>query len=774
MKKEKIAWQAATLVLILTGFVIGIKQLREPDLWWQLRTGEWILQHGKVMAQDVFSYTFSGTPWVNVKWGFEVIIALLAKIGGPEFIMIFQSVINVLLLHFIWKIYQKMRGIHLNATQSYPDAAFILTAWLVLAGIEYRMNGRPEIISHLFTLVYLYFMINYRTQPGKFILWLIPLQALWANLHEAYGTGMVMVIAFAAAEIGWPVLTGKQKIREAFTVNKYLLLTLLGCLVAPAFHPYGIKMIWHPVEIFRQVGANKFTTELFDITTRDYWQKEAWIALLIAVVTLPGFFIQYQPEEVKNKKQKSPLWLRPFNQIGPGYLVLYLLFLYLATTAYRNIVFFIIVAAPLFALNLRWLGQKYLKKNAQGLAVPVALTIFGIVCYGLIVSNTWYKFADNDRYRYGLKVDEYMNPVGVADFIQKNHLQGHEFSDFLVSNYLLWKLQPGFKTFIDLRDLDVFPEGFFKNFGYLDYNPAAVMELDSDYHFNYAVLYRGSFGALHSFFTHDSRWAPVYADPVAAIYMRRNAANDLLVNRFWNNGDVFHAPIAESSSALSKGVSYVFNPVWKPEIQPAVPVTLIAADYYLSVGQNELAIQKAKYALDHHESPASAWQVLGDIQLQAMSKSTNPVQADSLLKAAVTDYNNAIGEDRHLAKGYYGLGRASLMQRDYASASAYFKKAVKEDASLENAWVGISEACNGLMQNGDPGSKLMNERIHALEKALALDPGNLRIEFYLGISYGQSGNCSRAAKLLKSAPSFPGARPEDVQVAKNILIQCGE
>ena len=70
------------LVLLLTAFVLGIKQLREPDIWWQLRTGEWIVQHGKVMDKDIFSYTYDGVPWKNVKWGTEVIYYGLYKLGS--------------------------------------------------------------------------------------------------------------------------------------------------------------------------------------------------------------------------------------------------------------------------------------------------------------------------------------------------------------------------------------------------------------------------------------------------------------------------------------------------------------------------------------------------------------------------------------------------------------------------------------------------------------------------------------------------------------------
>jgi len=68
----------------LIAFALSIKNFREPDLWWQIRTGEWILQNHSVPRVDVFSYTMQGAEWINIKWGFEVLAAIVSKLTGPE------------------------------------------------------------------------------------------------------------------------------------------------------------------------------------------------------------------------------------------------------------------------------------------------------------------------------------------------------------------------------------------------------------------------------------------------------------------------------------------------------------------------------------------------------------------------------------------------------------------------------------------------------------------------------------------------------------------
>src|SRR5688500_2184660 len=87
------SWLAWALCLAVA-LILSIRNLREPDLWWMLRTGEWIAENGKVIDTDQFSFTQSGKPWINVKWLFEVIIYYLQRLFGPESIPVLQSLVN--------------------------------------------------------------------------------------------------------------------------------------------------------------------------------------------------------------------------------------------------------------------------------------------------------------------------------------------------------------------------------------------------------------------------------------------------------------------------------------------------------------------------------------------------------------------------------------------------------------------------------------------------------------------------------------------------------
>jgi len=52
------------------------------DLFWHLRTGEWIAAHRRVPLADLFSYTRLGARWITHEWGFSLASWLIYRAGG--------------------------------------------------------------------------------------------------------------------------------------------------------------------------------------------------------------------------------------------------------------------------------------------------------------------------------------------------------------------------------------------------------------------------------------------------------------------------------------------------------------------------------------------------------------------------------------------------------------------------------------------------------------------------------------------------------------------
>jgi len=236
----RILWIAVYLLAI----AFSIKKLKEPDTWWQLRTGEWIMENGSIPHTDPLSYTFEGKPWTNIKWGYEVLIATFVKATSPECILILQAIVSCLIVLFILK----TASLFTPKQNSFYEggAAAIL---LFLLSAEYRMTGRPEMISHLLTIAFVYLLFRYLQQPSKLIFLLVPLQMVWSNMHEGYGIGLVIVLLFTAAS--WVVYFNDRSQQKPFQLTLAALLTLVSVVC----NPYGIALLLKPFELFKQVES---------------------------------------------------------------------------------------------------------------------------------------------------------------------------------------------------------------------------------------------------------------------------------------------------------------------------------------------------------------------------------------------------------------------------------------------------------------------------------------------------------------------------------------
>src|ERR1022692_1642816 len=66
----------------------------DPDLWWHLRTGQWIVETGHVPHSDPFSFTRAGHAWVSHEWLSEVVFYQLWKHGGTPALIVFSAIIT--------------------------------------------------------------------------------------------------------------------------------------------------------------------------------------------------------------------------------------------------------------------------------------------------------------------------------------------------------------------------------------------------------------------------------------------------------------------------------------------------------------------------------------------------------------------------------------------------------------------------------------------------------------------------------------------------------
>lgn len=803
MNKQSTIARIAWGVCLLVGVVLSLKALREPDLWWMYRTGEWMLENGQVTKADPFSYTYAGTEWINVKWLFEVLITCGKNWFGVEFIFVFQAMVTLLILFFVYQSANLIkRAISpKNPQTSSPFAGLILVSLLLLFSIDFRLIGRPEMTSHAMVAAYLFLFWRYYYQPSKLIFWLIPLQILWTNMHEAYGTGVVLMLAYVGAS--WIHYLYASKKGLALEAPKLLSIAVVAALAGIVLNPRGIQMWWHPFEIFTQLDQNQYTTELASIWKIAYWEKEAYLNLLFLVGSLlfvllfpfPQQKVQaanpsstvHKSSKKKGKKaskttQQPPKaklsllawWQVNLQKFGLGNGLLFFMLFYLSTTAYRNIPFFLIASAPILAVAT----DTFFEKLRSPKWLHPLLLCLAIVFYSTIITGQYHKWT-NSRDTYGLQVLSSHNPVGAAQFIQDHQIKGTCFADYLTSAYLLWKLQPDFKTYIDLRDLDIFPTSFFADFAKMTAIPKEFDAKDDSLHFDYVVLFRPQFLNLHKHLLASEKYDLVFVDPVACVYLKRTPEQETLIEQYGyssnNSKDIFsNLPLVESST-IPYWISKLFNPLYQPTDYSETDLNAIAGSYYLGLKQTNLAFERAKASIASGVEPWKGHELLGNIYNNfAFHQETKDSLRQVYIQQASYQYSQAIQIKPDYISAIIGKATLFMQQQDFPTAIHLFHQVLEQDPNHAQSlrYLGM---CYKILANKNGQDKANTEQwLNYTLRLNQVTPNNPYILLDIGIAYCALGDCPKSVEYLKKIINVPNLPPEEFKSAKRCMKSCGQ
>ncbi len=77
--RQTLLWSALYAVFALLTVQTPVV---EADIWWHLRTGQWIIEHGTVPVTDPFTYTCWGQPWMAYSWLFELVAYAVYQQAG--------------------------------------------------------------------------------------------------------------------------------------------------------------------------------------------------------------------------------------------------------------------------------------------------------------------------------------------------------------------------------------------------------------------------------------------------------------------------------------------------------------------------------------------------------------------------------------------------------------------------------------------------------------------------------------------------------------------
>jgi hypothetical protein len=178
-------------VLILVA-AVGLDALSDPDVWWHIRLGDWIISHHQIPAGELFAYTAFGNPLVAHEWLSETIFAALAAVGGLALVTLVMGVVA-------WSgmLATLLRGRIRGA------GPVVLAIGLVLGArvAEPVLGTRPQVFTFALVCWTLWIAESYLRTGGRRRWLLPPLFLLWANLHAGFIAGIGFLVIVLIAEV---------------------------------------------------------------------------------------------------------------------------------------------------------------------------------------------------------------------------------------------------------------------------------------------------------------------------------------------------------------------------------------------------------------------------------------------------------------------------------------------------------------------------------------------------------------------------------------------
>ncbi len=229
--------------LVVGAAVFALAPPADPDVWWHVRTGDWILANHQLPKTDMWSLGGQGREWVAHAWLSEVVLSLFRKAFGLRGLSLFRSLgVTTLLTCLAVQAFRRTSS----------GRALLVTLLAVFATVG-GWGERPQLLSFLLLVPAAQLVRSAVTHGGRRVWWLVPLTFLWANLHGLWFLAPALITLGVVGALTQP---GRELTRHRDALR---LLSVAGaCVLAAGLTPNGPRLLAQPLRVN---GYGQFVSE---------------------------------------------------------------------------------------------------------------------------------------------------------------------------------------------------------------------------------------------------------------------------------------------------------------------------------------------------------------------------------------------------------------------------------------------------------------------------------------------------------------------------------
>lgn len=487
----------------LTYGALGRALLGDADIGWHIRNGENILSTRMVPHVDSFSASMAGKSWFAWEWLYDAAIAFIHNAAGLNGVVAFSALAIALSFALVFRLSLK-KGASVGIT------VVFLVLCILASSIHFL--ARPHVVGWLLTVVWFWILegshrstlAEGRADPTAILLPV--LMIAWVNLHGSFVMGFLLLGIYFLADVLTAYRTSNEQLRASALVHARLMgaVSVMSALTS-LLNPFGYKLHVH---VYQYLSSPFLMRHIEEFRSPDFRHLQAQSFLLLLALTATGVVLV--------KAQVSwPEWLVIAFCVFTGF------------WATRNLptssMLLTIVVAPLlsrarqgktvpgwqrFALSQQ--RFKTIETHLRGHLWPLVLVVAtSAVCL-------------NHGKIFGRQVlDAHFNaerfPVHAVDFLIDHGNREPIFSLDSYGGYLIYRLYPNVKVFIDDRH-DFYGEAYLtKYLKVVHVEPGWQTVLD-EAHANVVLVPTKS--RISDALGQNAEWKTQFSDATATVFQR--------------------------------------------------------------------------------------------------------------------------------------------------------------------------------------------------------------------------------------------------------------
>jgi hypothetical protein len=416
---------ALAALLLFTWFT---GEIADTDIWLHLMTGRHTLETRALTVPDPFSYTsgidspaYPGearTRYFNLthEWLAQIVMYLVYSAAGFPGLVLLRALLLVAFCTLVGLMVWWRNHGFLRAVAAAVAAGAV--------AINFQQS-RPFLVTFFFLAAVMAIL-----ERRRWMWALPPIFLVWANMHGGYFMGWAMIGAYCGE-----ALFNRLRKRPV-EGERQLWLVAVASFAASAINPNGLRVI----EIMINYRASGIQASNLEWQYPAFWEPSAYSLVLFGslIVML-----------VRRRETRPADWL--------------LLFVFGAASllAVRNTILMGLVGSVLLFA--------YLPALKRPLPVSAAY-----VCAAALIAAAGFHLRTGQAFQFHEAA--WQLPVRAADFLARHKVRARMFNTYANGGYLVWRLWPMQKDFIDPRGLS---EQAFADYGHiLQYAPDVNALLD--------------------------------------------------------------------------------------------------------------------------------------------------------------------------------------------------------------------------------------------------------------------------------------------------------